>query len=235
MPPRNIPPKRRKRVFLYLRGRKRVGLQRWSLGNSGYFFYLFGLLALLCSVASLLLSIGFTTMPTSNGNGLGINLQHQHHHNSTTSNPILALLTFILPVLLVLIDFKFKNEPTSVFQAHPITIKVAVANLLVFALAFGVEFTFHPCYLSTTCAALLRTTILFCGSLSVASSSSLLFSDAWRPLIYLFYALLSLINLHGLVREWCGWVHHGIKEKLQIVCTDIQQWYVRRSAPLLPL
>ena len=176
-------------------------------------------------------------MPTSNGNGLGINLQHQHqhHHNSTTSNPILALLTFILPVLLVLIDFEFKNEPTSVFQAHPITIKVAVANLLVFALAFGVEFTFHPCYLSTTCAALLRTTILFCGSLLVASLSSLLFSDAWRPLIYLIYALLSLINLHGLVREWCGWVHHGIKEKLQIVCTDIQQWYVRRSAPLLPL
>ena len=174
-------------------------------------------------------------MPTSNGNGLGINLQHQHHHNSTTSNPILALLTFILPVLLVLIHFEFKNEPTSVFQAHPITIKVAVANLLVFALAFGVESTFHPSYLSTTCAALLRTTILFCGSLSVASLSSLLFSDAWRPLIYLIYALLSLINLHGLVREWCGRVHHGIMEKLQTVCTGIQQWYVRRSAPLLPL
>ena len=210
-------------------------LQRWSLGDPGYFFYLFGLLALLCSVASLLLSIGFTTMPTSNGNGLGINLQHQHHHNSTTSNPILALLTFILPVLLVLIHFEFKNEPTSVFQAHPITIKVAVANLLVFALAFGVESTFHPSYLSTTCAALLRTTILFCGSLLVASLSSLLFSDAWRPLIYLIYALLSLINLHGLVREWCGRVHHGIMEKLQTVCTGIQQWYVRRSAPLLPL
>ena len=174
-------------------------------------------------------------MPTSNGNGLGINLQHQHHHNSTTSNPILALLTFILPVLLVLIHFEFKNEPTSVFQAHPITIKVAVANLLVFALAFGVESTFHPSYLSTTCAALLRTTILFCGFLSVASLASLLFPDAWRPLIYLIYALLSLINLHGLVREWCGRVHHGIMEKLQTVCTGIQQWYVRRSAPLLPL
>ncbi|KAJ9680211.1 hypothetical protein PVL29_019499 [Vitis rotundifolia] len=172
-------------------------------------------------------------MPTSNVNGLGIN--HQHHHNSTASNSILSLLNLILPVLLVLIDFKFKNEPTSVFQTHPITIKVGVANLLAFALAFEIEFTFHPCYLSTTCAALLRTTILFCGSLSVASLSSLLFSDAWRPLIYLMYALLSLINLHGLVREWCGRVHHGIMEKLQTVCTGIQQWYVRRSAPLLPL
>ena len=135
-----------------------------SVGNSCYFFHLFVLLELLSSVASLLLSIGFKTMSTSNVNGLGINFQHQHHHNSTVSNPILALLTFILPVLLVLIDFKFKNEPTSVFQAHPITIKVAVANLLAFALAFGIEFTFHPCYLSTTCAALVRTTILFCGS-----------------------------------------------------------------------
>ncbi|KAJ9680212.1 hypothetical protein PVL29_019500 [Vitis rotundifolia] len=174
-------------------------------------------------------------MSTSNVNGQGINLQHQHHNNSTASNSILALLTFILPVLLVLIDFKFKNEPTSVFQTHPITIKVAVANLLAFALAFGIEFTFHPCYLSTTCAALLRTTILFCGFLSVASLASLLFPDAWGPLIYVIYALLSLANMHGLVREWCRWVHQGIMEKLQTVCTGIQQWYVRRSAPLLPL
>ena len=206
-----------------------------AVGNSCYFFRLFVLLELLSSVASLLLSIGFTTMSTSNVNGQGINFQQQYHHNSTASNPILALLTFILPVLLVLIDFKFKNEPTSVFQAHPITIKVAVANLLAFALAFGIEFTFHPCYLSTTCAALLRTTILFCGFLSVASLASLLFPDAWRPLIYLIYALLSLANLHGLVREWCQWVHQGIMENLQTVCTGIQQWYVRRSAPLLPL
>ncbi|KAJ9680208.1 hypothetical protein PVL29_019496 [Vitis rotundifolia] len=174
-------------------------------------------------------------MSTSNVNGLGINLHYQHHHNSAPSYPILALLTFILPVLLVLIYFKFQNESTSVFQAHPITIKVVVANLLAFALAFGIEFTFHPCCPSTTCAAFLRTTILFCGSLSVASVASILFPDAWRPLIYLIYALLSLANLHGLVREWCGWVHHGLMEKLQAVCTGIQQWYVRRSAPLLPL
>ena len=186
-------------------------------------------------MASLLLSIGFTTMSTSNVNGQGISFQHQHHHNSTASNPILALLTFILPVLLVLIDFKFKNEPTSVFQAHPITIKFAAANLLAFALAFGIEFTFQLCYLSTTCAALLRTTILFCGFLSMASLASLLFPDSWQPLIYLIYVLLSLANLHGLVREWCRWIHQGIMEKLQTVCTGIQQWYVRRSSPLLPL
>ena len=182
---------------------------------------------------NLRLSMGFTTMPTSNG--VETNLQPQTHHICTGTNPILPLLTLILPVLLALLDLKFQNEHNSVFQAHPIIIKAAVANFLVFALAVGIDFTFHSSHLSPTCSNLLSTTIMFCGSLSVASLASLLFPDVCRPLIYLIYLLLSLGNLHGLIRKWCRWVHQEIMVKLQTVFAGIQQWYVRRNAPLLPL
>ena len=86
-------------------------------------------------------------------------------------------------MLLALLDLKFQNEPKSVFQAHPKTIKAAGAGLLVFALAVGIDFTFHSTHLSPTCSHLLSTTIMLCGSLSVASLASLLFPDTCRPLI----------------------------------------------------
>ncbi|KAL6322433.1 hypothetical protein AAG906_008088 [Vitis piasezkii] len=167
--------------------------------------------------------------------GVGTNLQSQPHHISTATNSILALLTFILPVLLALLDLKFQNEPNSVFQAHPKTIKAAVASLLVFALAVGIDFTFHSSHLSRTCAAVLRTSIVCSGSLSLASLASLLFPDSWRPLIYLIYVLLSLGSLHRLVRKWCEWVHQEIMDKLQTLFTRMQQWHVRRSPATLPL
>ena len=106
----------------------------------------------------------------------------------------LVLFTFILQVLLALLDLKFQNEPNFVFQAYPKTIKAAVASLLVFALKVKVDFTFHSCHLSPTCSYLLSTNIMLCGSLLVASLASLLFPNTCRPLIYLIYLLLSLGN-----------------------------------------
>ncbi|KAJ9680210.1 hypothetical protein PVL29_019498 [Vitis rotundifolia] len=62
-------------------------------------------------------------------------------------------------MLLNLTELKFQNKPSSAFQAHPITTKVATATLLVFVLTFGLEVTFH-----SYSAALLRTAIATSGS-----------------------------------------------------------------------
>ncbi|RVW63311.1 hypothetical protein CK203_058770 [Vitis vinifera] len=131
------------------------------------------------------------------------NRRQQRSLMATSRKAILALLSFILPLLTNLINLKFQNESNSVFQVHPKTTLVAIAGLLVFALSFGIESTFHSFHLSPTCAAVLRTIMVFSGSLSLASLASLLFPDAWRPGIYVIYLLLSLGNcLCGLVRKW---------------------------------
>ncbi|KAJ9680206.1 hypothetical protein PVL29_019494 [Vitis rotundifolia] len=75
-------------------------------------------------------------------------------------------------MLLDLIELKFQDKASSVFQAHPITTKVAAATLLVFVLPFGLEFTFH-----SYSAALLRTAIATSASLLLAFLASLLFLD----------------------------------------------------------
>ncbi|RVW68335.1 hypothetical protein CK203_064539 [Vitis vinifera] len=97
----------------------------------------------------------------------------------------------------------FQKEAYSVFEAHPTTTKLVIASLLAFVLAFELVLIFHTCRLSPTCAALLRTTMVFFASLSLASLASLLFPDALRPYLCVLYALLSLGNLHSLLRKWC--------------------------------
>ena len=159
-------------------------------------------------------------------NVLGINLQQEQNLMATSRNAILALLTFIVPVLIELINLKFQKEVEySVFHVHPITTMVTVSSLLAFVLAFGVEFTFqYSCG-----AALLRTIMVFSGSLSLASLVTLLFPDALGPILYHVYALLSLGNLLSLVpRQW-NWIHQKIMDKLETVFTG------RRNPPLLPV
>ncbi|RVX00896.1 hypothetical protein CK203_026449 [Vitis vinifera] len=63
-------------------------------------------------------------------------------------------------MLLDLIELQFQNKPSSAFQAHPITTKVAAATLLLFVSPFGLELTSH-----SYSAALLRTAIATSGSL----------------------------------------------------------------------
>ncbi|KAJ9680256.1 hypothetical protein PVL29_019538 [Vitis rotundifolia] len=75
-------------------------------------------------------------------------------------------------MLLNLINLKFQNKPSSAFQAHPITTKVAAAISLVFVLTFGIKFTFHS-YSPT----LLRTAMVTSGSFLLAFLASLLFLD----------------------------------------------------------
>ncbi|XP_034708411.1 uncharacterized protein LOC117931545 isoform X2 [Vitis riparia] len=142
-------------------------------------------------------------------------------------NAILALIAFVVPVLIKLIDLKFQKEADSVFEAHPITTMMFFASLLAFVLVFGTELTFHSSHLSPTCAALLRTAMMFSGSLSLASLASILLPDALRLLLYAFYALLSLANLHNLVRKWYHWVHRAIVDNLETALTDPKQLGIR--------
>ncbi|KAJ9680213.1 hypothetical protein PVL29_019501 [Vitis rotundifolia] len=138
-----------------------------------------------------------------------VEIHHGQHQNrmSTHLTSILALLSFIVPVLLDLVDL----------------------NLLAFVLAFELMLIFRTCRLPTTCAALLRTTMVFSASLSLASLASLLFPDALRPHLYVLYALLSLGNLHSLVRKWCHWVHHTIMDNL--LETDMRRQSHMRRRP----
>ena len=167
-----------------------------------------------------------------------INNGQQHNLMLNYLSAILALIAFVVPVLINLIDLKFQKEADSVFEAHPITIMMFFASLLAFVLAFGTELTFHSSLLSPTCAALLRTAMMFSGSLCLASLASVLLPDALRPLLYAFYALLSLANLHNQVRKWYHWVHRAIVDNLETVLTGVRQWHLRRrgtpSTVLIP-
>ena len=111
---------------------------------------------------------------------------HYHFHQQCGNQPwttikshayylsaILALLTINVSLLINLTDLKFRKEADSVFQAQPRNTKVVVVSLLAFVLAFGIELTFHTRHLSPTCAALLRTTMVFFSSFSLASLASL--------------------------------------------------------------
>ncbi|RVW86595.1 hypothetical protein CK203_045618 [Vitis vinifera] len=148
-----------------------------------------------------------------------INNGQQYNLMLNYLSAILALIAFVDPVLIKLIDLKFQKEVDSVFEAHPITTMMFFASLLVFVLTFGIELTFHSSHLSPTCAALLRTAMMFSGSLSLTSLASVLLPDALRPLLYAFCAFLSLANLHNLVRKWYHWVHRAIVDNLETALT----------------
>ena len=176
------------------------------------------------------LLIHSTTMPIHFPiifNFQGINLPQLQNRMATTRSAILAILTLVVPLLLDLIELKFQHNSISVFEAHPITTKVAIAALQLFGLSFGLAFTLEEyfAHLSPIPAALLRTSMVFSGSLLVASLVSILSSDEWRPVIYVIYVFLSLGNyLHRLVRKGCGCVQ-GIME----------QRHVTRRPAILPL
>lgn len=152
-------------------------------------------------------------------NIVGINLPQQHNPMATPRNAILALLSFILPLLLQLIELKFQNESNSVFEAHPKPPRWL--ELLYYYL---------PCQLELTSPS----TLLLLLLLLLVSLASLLFPDEWRPLIYVIYVLLSLGNyLCGLVRKWCGWIQKGMMDKLQTSFTGMRPWHIMIRGPAI--
>ena len=157
-----------------------------------------------------------------------INNVQQPSFMPTYLTAILALVAFFVPALLDLIDLKFQKEGNSVFEAHPATTMMAFATLLAFVLAFGIDFTFRSSQFSPICAALLRTAMMFSGSLLLASLASLLLPDALRPFLYVFYAFLSLANMRDLLRKCSLWIHLKIMDNLDTVLTAMRQRHMRR-------
>ena len=64
----------------------------------------------------------------------------------------------------------------------------------------------------------------------ISSLFTLRFSSTMWPYLYVLYALLSLGNLHSLLRKWCHWVHHTIMDNLpKTALTGMRrQWHMRR-------
>ncbi|KAA8522202.1 hypothetical protein F0562_012875 [Nyssa sinensis] len=131
----------------------------------------------------------------------------QQQHAPTSRNAILA---YIVPVLLNLIELKYQGKDDSAFEAYPKTMCFAVTSLLMYCLAYYVELKFsssHPTWFGIFYARALHHSMVLFGSLTMASLASILFPDPVRPVLYVLCILLSA----GELLEWIRWrlmAHH---------------------------
>ncbi|XP_048229388.1 uncharacterized protein LOC125369944 [Ricinus communis] len=116
-----------------------------------------------------------------------------------TSTSLHAILAFIVPVLLNFIEIKCQGSSKSPFETHPVTTQFAIASLLAYCIAYGVELAFP----SRLCQAIMR----IIGSCSLASLASLLLPDAARPVPYVLYTLPVMGKLNGVATKLCRWIH----------------------------
>ena len=97
--------------------------------------------------------------------------------NATMLNAFLVLLSFMVTVLLHLINLRFQKEADSVFQALPKTTKLTFAILIAFGWTCGIAMwaddELYPAW-----AARIIIAMVFFACLFVASLASLVFPDA---------------------------------------------------------
>ena len=97
--------------------------------------------------------------------------------NATMLNAFLVLLSFMVTVLLHLINLRFQKEADSVFQALPKTTKLTFAILIAFGWTCGIAMwaddELYPAW-----AARIIIAMVFFACLFVASLASLAFPDA---------------------------------------------------------
>ncbi|KAF8033009.1 hypothetical protein BT93_D1791 [Corymbia citriodora subsp. variegata] len=123
--------------------------------------------------------------------------------------------TFIIQVLVNLIQVKYQGQPESPFDTHPFTTFISIFSLLLYCFLALLDHLFvslitlrPPC----PCArVLIRSLMTLAASLSVASLASFLFRGSFCFLAYLVpFVLLSCLHLHGLIRQLHGWVRRQI-------------------------
>ena len=117
---------------------------------------------------------------------------------STSRYNILALLACLHAALLFSIDLMYRGKNESMFEAHPIISKVAVGSLLAYGFTYGVEFSFINCLLLAG-ACFVRSSMIYFGSLSVASLVSVLYPNS-AAVLYTICTLLPFVA-HGLLRR----------------------------------
>ena len=137
--------------------------------------------------------------------------------NATELSAFLVLLSFMVTVLLQLINLRFQKEADSVFQALPKTTKVTFAILIVLGwicgFAIWVDDELYPAW-----AARITIAMVFFACLFVASLASLVFPDA----------------LPSLSRS-CQRLGKRIIDKLRSLFARIRQYHLKRNSPVLPL
>ena len=129
--------------------------------------------------------------------------------NATELSAFLVLLSFLVTVLLQLINLRF--------QALPKTTKVTFAILIVLGwicgFAIWVDDELYPAW-----AARITIAMVFFASLFVASLASLVFPDALPSL-----------------RRSCQRLGKRIIDKLRSLFARIRQYHLKRNSPVLPL
>ena len=136
------------------------------------------------------------------------------------------IVTFVIPVILNLIELKCQCRGNSPFDTNPITMWFSVAFLLAYSLAYGIELRFSSRLRSANYPdhmTIRRTSSLF-GSLCLASLTSILLPKM-KPLLYSFYVLLSIgdvLQSYGNIKIVWKWIEEKIVGKFLHPCEGQQ-------------
>lgn len=140
------------------------------------------------------------------------------------------IYAFTLPTLLSFLQVQSAGNTASPFQLHPLTTKASVFGILCYYLTFRAWLCF-PLY-----ATQLSIAMALFGSFSLASLVSLLLSDSWWHIKYMFYFLLVVVELHQMVTLitlcdkycvkrltllWRSWRTNSIQRGLPLTYMDL--------------
>ena len=112
-----------------------------------------------------------------------------YYSHQLTSHSCHAILLFIVPALLDLLDLMYE-EGTSPFATHPKTMGFTIGCLLAYCLVYGAELSFSSSPGSTLYAHAFKRGMMLFGSLSVASLASIFLGDTPQWVLYMLYTLL---------------------------------------------
>ncbi|KAL7212859.1 hypothetical protein ACSBR2_015535 [Camellia fascicularis] len=108
-------------------------------------------------------------------------LSHYHFRPPPTSRH--AVVAFLAPMLLDLIELKFQEKNVSSFETHQKAFWVAIASLILYCFAYEAELRLLA-YSRVICHGM-----VVLGSVSSVSLTSILFPSIGRHVFYLLYAL----------------------------------------------
>ncbi|GMN64717.1 hypothetical protein TIFTF001_033782 [Ficus carica] len=104
-----------------------------------------------------------------------------------------TVFVFAIPVITSLIQLKCQSNGNSPIDTNPMTMSFSISCLLAYCLTYGIELKFGSSLRSpiTYSLTLIRSASYLCGSLCVASLTSIFFPNKAKPVFYTFYAVVS--------------------------------------------
>lgn len=144
--------------------------------------------------------------------------RHNHHHHLLPcTSSCHALLAFIIPVLINLIQVKYQGNQTSPFATHLKSMGVAVVSLLLYCLAYDAETRVTSSPLRPTYAWIPARAMAVFGSLSMASLASILVPDSLGPIL----SFLCVFFMAG--------------DQLMLRLQRLLRWKIRGRQTILPV